>query len=120
MAALTLLAAPAAAQDPAEAGGGLFKSRCASCHSLEPGRNRVGPSLAGVFGRRAGAVDGARYSPAMAASGIVWDAAALDAYLANPRGAVPGTTMPVGLPNERQRAEVVAFLQAAGDAPPSR
>ena len=88
-----------------------FQTRCASCHSTEAGQNRVGPHLSGILGRAAGAVEGARYSAAMKSSGIVWDAQQLDAYLANPRQVVPGTSMPVGLPNAAQRAQVIEYLR---------
>lgn len=88
-----------------------FRTRCASCHSTEAGQNRVGPHLSGILGRVAGAVEGARYSAAMKSSGIVWNAQQLDDYLANPRQVVPGTSMPVGLPNAAQRAQVIEYLR---------
>lgn len=99
-----------AAQDAAE-GERQFRTRCASCHSTEAGQNRVGPHLSGILGRTAGAVEGARYSAAMKSSGIVWDAQRIDAYLANPRQLVPGTSMPVGLPNAGQRGQVIEYLR---------
>lgn len=105
-----VLAQDAAAQDAA-GGERQFRTRCASCHSTEASQNRVGPHLSGVIGRTAGTVDGARYSAAMKESGIVWDARQLDAYLANPRQAIPGTTMPVGLSNAGQRAQVIEYLR---------
>jgi cytochrome c len=90
----------------------LFRARCAACHSLEPGQSRIGPALVGLAGRTAGAVEGARYSSALRDSGLVWNAETLEAFLANPREAVPGTTMAVSLPNAAQRAAVVDFLLA--------
>ncbi|MPZ10508.1 MAG: c-type cytochrome [Kiloniellaceae bacterium] len=69
----------------------LFRARCAACHSLEPGQSRIGPALAGLAGRTAGIVEGARYSSALRDSGLVWNAETLEAFLANPREAVPGT-----------------------------
>ena len=90
----------------------LFRARCAACHSLEPGQSRVGPALVGLAGRTAGTVEGARYSSALRDSGLVWNAETLEAFLANPREAVPGTTMAVSLPNAAQRAAVVDFLLA--------
>lgn len=108
--ALTAVAAPARGA-PAE-GERQFRARCASCHAVEAGQNRIAPHLAGVVGRSAGTVEGARYSAAMKGAGIVWDATTLDAYLANPRQQVPGTSMPVGLPNAGQRAQVIEYLQS--------
>lgn len=102
-------ALPAAAQ--ATGGEALFKSRCAACHSVEAGQNKVGPSLAGVIGRKAGSVPGARYSKALTDTGITWDAAKLDSYIAAPRKLVPGTTMMVAVPDAAQRAAVVAYLK---------
>lgn len=100
---------PAAAQDAA-AGERAFRTRCASCHSVEPGQNRAGPSLAGVVGRKAGSVEGARYSQALRDSGITWDAQSLDGFLADPRGTVPGTSMTLRLADAAQRAAIIAYL----------
>ncbi len=98
----------------ASAGRSLFVQRCAACHSLVAGQNRVGPSLAGVVGRRAGTAPGFRYSPALARSATVWNRKALDGFLTNSSAAVPGNRMPfAGLPNPADRASLVAFL--AGD-----
>ena len=84
---------------------------CASCHSLEPGRNAAGPSLHGVVGRKAGSVPGFRYSAAMEAAGFVWDEASLDAYLAAPQRKVPGNRMGFGgMPDPAARAELIAWL----------
>ncbi|CCV13940.1 cytochrome c family protein [Mesorhizobium sp. STM 4661] len=105
---------PAAASAQQADGERLFRQRCGTCHSLEPGQNRVGPHLSGVVGRTAGSVEGARYSAAMRESGIVWDAQSLDTFLAAPRQMVQGTTMTVGLPNAEQRAAIIAFLEGAG------
>ena len=102
---------PAAARAQG-AGEGLFRQRCASCHVLQPGQNRIGPHLTGLGGRTAGSVEGARYSAAMRSSGLVWDEPTLDRYLANPREVVPGTTMVIAVPNEDQRREIVAYLLA--------
>jgi cytochrome c len=90
----------------------LFRQRCSSCHSLEAGQNRAGPSLAGINGRTAGSAEGARYSPALRNSKIVWNAETLDRFLASPRQFVPGTTMSIGITNEAQRQALVKFLTA--------
>lgn len=110
MVGTTTLLSPSSAQDAA-AGERLFRSRCAACHSVQSGQNRVGPHLAGIVGRQAGAVEGARYSPALRNLGTSWDSEALDRFLANPRAAVQGTTMNVGVPNAGDRADIVAYLR---------
>ena len=95
--------------------------KCQVCHSLEPGKNILGPSLAGIVGRKAGAEPGYSYSPAMKQANIVWDANALDRYLADPQKVVPGNKMPFpGLKTEQDRADVIAFLAAPpGGAQPA-
>lgn len=100
----------AAAGDPAN-GARAFRA-CVACHSLAPGQHRTGPSLAGVVGRKAGAAAGfRRYSPALRASGVVWSAATLDAWLANPQAFIPGNRMTFrSLPDAQARADLVAYL----------
>lgn len=94
----------------AAAGKTVF-ARCAMCHSVALGENRLGPTLAGIVGRKAGAVPGYNYSPAMKNSGVTWTPDALDAYLANPRGKLPGVKMIfAGLPKPEDRANVIAYL----------
>lgn len=84
---------------------------CAACHSVEKGKDGLGPSLAGVFGSKAG-TGSFEFSSAMVGSGLTWDAATLDRYLENPRGVVPGTTMAYnGLKNEAQRKAIVEYLK---------
>ena len=92
-------------------GATLFKQKCGLCHSSQAGQNRVGPSLFGVVGRKAGSVESYNYSDAMKNSGLTWDDATLDSYLAGPRAKVPGTKMTfAGFPNESDRADVIAYL----------
>jgi cytochrome c len=107
------MAAPVAASAQ-EAGDGerLFRQRCAACHALETGQSKAGPHLDGIIGRKAGSVEGARYSRALQASQIVWDEATLDNFLANPRRAVAGTTMTIGVPNADQRKAIIAYLKS--------
>ena len=96
----------------------VFK-KCAVCHSLEPGKNLVGPSLAGVVGRKAGSEPDYDYSPAMKQSGLVWDPATLDSYLADPQKVVPGNKMPFpGLKTDQDRADVIALFSSGGGTPP--
>jgi cytochrome c len=103
------LAAADAQADPA-AGQKVF-GRCAGCHSIKPGENRIGPSLAGVFGRPSGSAEGFNYSPAMKNAHLVWDEATLDKFLANPNAEVHGTRMFVALPSADERRNVIAFLK---------
>ena len=87
---------------------------CAACHALERGVNNVGPSLYGVFERKAGALAEFRYSPALKRSGIVWTAQTLDTFIADPQQAVPANRMPyAGLPDAAGRADLIAYLQKA-------
>ena len=96
-----------------ERGARIFRF-CAACHSLKAGEFRVGPPLAGVIGRRAGAVAGYRYSKALRHSGIVWNATTLDAWLANPKMFVPGNRMRFsGIRNDGVRADLIGFLETA-------
>jgi cytochrome c2 len=69
---------------------------CKACHSIEPGKNGIGPSLAGVFGAKAGVVPGFEFSDAMKNSGLTFNQATLERYLTDPRGVVPGTKMAFG------------------------
>ena len=96
-----------------EEGKRIFRL-CSVCHSLKPGEIRVGPSLAGLFGRRAGSVQSFRYSMALKNATVVWDEKTLDAWLANPRKLVPGNRMLfLGLRKGEHRADVIAFLKQA-------
>lgn len=104
-----------ACADPS--GEAVFKRNCAICHSTEPDHNRLGPSLAGVVGRRSGAVPNFNYSSANKNSGIVWTQEKLDAYLANPQGVVPGTTMLFpGVKNDADRHALIDFLASLSDS----
>ncbi|HLZ67409.1 MAG TPA: c-type cytochrome [Aliidongia sp.] len=85
-------------------------SRCAACHAAEPGKNRIGPSLAGVVGRSAGGVPDYSYSTAMKNAHLTWDAATIDRFLANPQSVVRGTKMFVDVPDATARANVIAYL----------
>ena len=106
---LFVLQQPAGAQDAA-AGKQLF-TQCSVCHSID-GSNGVGPSLLGVFGRKAGSVSGFRYSRAMKNANIAWDDNTLEAYLADPQKLIPGNLMPFsGLSDPKQRADVIAYLK---------
>ena len=101
-----------AAADPAS-GEKLFKAKCALCHAVEPGKNKIGPSLAGIVGRPSGSVTGFKYSPANLAANVTWDEATLDKYLIDPKAMIKGTTMPFpGDKNDAERADLVAYLKS--------
>lgn len=102
------------AADGAEAGEKAFKKYCASCHTVDAGKNRVGPSLHGILGRPAGQVAGFKYSDANATSGAVFDEKYLDVYLTDTKAAIPGTKMVFGgVKNEQERKDLIEFLKAA-------
>jgi cytochrome c len=111
---IALLAAcgPAAAQD-AVAGAAAFQGYCGACHSVDkPARNKLGPSLVGVVGRKAGTTSGYSYSAAMKAYGQAWTPANLDRFLAAPVQAVPNTKMGfVGVKDAAKRANLIAYLK---------
>lgn len=94
-------------------GAQLFRA-CAACHSLTPDRNMTGPSLAGIWDRKAGSLSSfERYSPALKASGITWNEKSLDAWLTSPAGFIPDNHMTfAGITNVKQRGDVIAFLKA--------
>ena len=104
---------------PAYAGGDLARGEahfreCAACHKLAAGANEVGPSLHGLFSRKAGELGDFRYSPAMKRSGINWTAETLDQYLADPQAFIPANRMPyAGMSNAADRADLIAYLQKA-------
>jgi cytochrome c len=95
-----------------ETGKAVFRQTCGICHDAAPDRNRVGPSLFGVVGRKAGSVPGFHYSEANRNSHLSWDPTALDRYLENPRGVIPGTLMFFpGLKDAQKRQDVIAYLE---------
>lgn len=102
--------------DP-QAGRRIF-TRCQTCHVIEEGVNRNGPSLHGIIGREAGTVEGFRYSDANANSGVTWTEETLFEYLENPRAFIPGTIMAFpGLRSEQDRADVIAYIKVNGGDP---
>jgi glucose/arabinose dehydrogenase/cytochrome c2 len=114
-----LVPAIVAAQDlpagDAARGAAYFQISCAVCHSPVLGPNHTaimkqGPSLVGVVGRAAGSSPHFNYTKAMRGAGLTWDAATLNRFLANPMGVLPGTTMPMPVPDAGSRADVIAYL----------
>ena len=110
-----------AAQTPSEGQprGSKAYQVCAACHSLESGRNLTGPSLANLFGRKAGTVPNfQRYSEALKRSDIVWDKQTLDAWLRDPAKFIPGNDMVFpGIPSDAVRRDLIAFLKTADSKP---
>ncbi|MGH6777721.1 MAG: c-type cytochrome [Bradyrhizobium sp.] len=88
---------------------------CAACHSLEPGRSMTGPSLSGIWNRKAGSLASfPRYSSALKSSGVVWNDKTLDEWIKDPQHLVPGNDMTfAGIKNDQQRADLLAFLKQA-------
>jgi cytochrome c len=116
-AALTavLVSSPACAQRDSVARGERDFRVCAPCHSLEPDRNMTGPSLAGLWGRKAGSLPSfERYSDAVKSSGIFWDDRSLDVWLTDPDRMIPENEMPFnGIKNPQNRTDLLAFLKEA-------
>ncbi len=87
-------------------------AQCSSCHTIRPGANAVGPSLFGLFGQKAGAVEGYAYTDANRNSGLTWDEATLDTYLTAPMKMVPGTKMIfAGVADPAKRQAIIDFLK---------
>ncbi len=111
--ALVTAAGAARAGGDAARGEKLYED-CAACHSIERGVNGVGPTLYGIFGRKAGELDDYRYSPALKRSGIIWTEGTLDTFIADSQATVPANRMPyAGMLNAADRADLIAYLQKA-------
>ncbi len=108
----TLALGPASAADLA-AGKVAFR-KCLACHALEEGQNKIGPSLYGLFGRKAGSAAKFNYSKANRDSGVVWTEATLDTYLIDPAKFIPNTKMVFpGIKKASERADLIAYLKEA-------
>lgn len=122
LAALLVVAAPAGAESALEARlaaanlkrGQLLYMVCKACHEVEAGLpHKVGPNLHGMFGQRAGAAQGFKYTDALAKSGITWTPETMDAWLKQPGALVPGNGMAfAGIANDADRASLIAWLMA--------
>jgi cytochrome c len=103
----------AAAEEEGDAGKIAFNNSCRTCHSFKAGDNRLGPTLHGVVGRKAGSVEGYQFSSAMQSSGLTWDEANLDKFIANPDTVVHGNAMKPfgGIADASERAMIVSYLK---------
>ena len=109
-AAIAALLVPAAhAEGDAAAGKALYAARCAACHSVQ--FNGVGPTHKNLIGRRAGTAPGFAYSPALQASTVVWSQDTLSRWLSDPEKFIPGQRMFISIPDAKERADIVAYLQ---------
>jgi cytochrome c len=112
IAAIGIGTSAASAQDKAKQGEAVFKRTCGACHTVEIGKNRIGPSLAGVVGRKAGSAEGFKYSDPMAKSGVTWTEENLNKYIADPKGFIPGNKMVfTGIKKEDERHAVIDYLE---------
>lgn len=109
---LASLAPVAAAQEESEEGKAAFNNSCRTCHSFKAGDNRLGPSLHGIVGRKAGSMEGFAFSSAMRSSGITWDASNLDQFIENPEKVVHGNGMKPfgGIADAGDRKKIVDYL----------
>ncbi len=112
---LTVIHAGSASAQDAAAGERIF-AQCRTCHQIgETAKNAIGPNLNGLFGRKAGSVEGYSYSNAYKALDKTWSEENFTVYIKDPRGVTPGTKMVyAGLKDETQIANLVAFLKQYG------
>ncbi len=110
---VTLALSPTMVQAQDVAAGERVFSQCRACHQVGPtAKNAVGPVLNGLFGRKAGTVEGYNYSPANKNSGITWDEAIFSDYIKDPRAKIPGTKMVyAGLKDEQRIKDLIAYLK---------
>jgi cytochrome c len=100
------------AGDPA-AGQKVF-NKCKTCHEVDQAKNKVGPQLVGIFGRKAGSVADFKYSDAMKNSGVTWDETTIAQYAKDPKGFIPGNKMVfVGLKSDQEVTDLIAYLKQA-------
>jgi cytochrome c len=110
---LAALAALGGDKDDAVAGRTAFEKRCTGCHALD--HEKTGPRLAGVVGRRAGAIPAFPYSDAVKNAGLVWNETNLDKWLTDPESLIPDNDMTFRLDNRAERAAIIAFLKSTSN-----
>ena len=107
----TMVAAEARADGDAAKGKRVF-NKCKTCHELTTEKNKIGPNLVGIIGRKSGSVAGFKYSSAMQNAGITWDEKTIDAYIADPKKYIPGNKMVLApIKNEDQREDLIAYIK---------
>jgi cytochrome c len=104
---------PESEKGDAKRGQTVFEKRCAGCHSLD--EDKEGPRLRGIYGKKAGSVSTFKYSDALKASNITWDAPSLDQWMADPDKIVPNSDMFFRVPRAGERTDVIAYLQTLSD-----
>lgn len=119
MSAMLIGATIAIAQEgatPDKDGQVIFNNACRTCHTVKPGDNRLGPTLAGVVGAKSGAQEGFNYSSALKGGSITWDEGTLDKFITNPESVAPGHNMKpyTGMTNAEDRAKIISFLKSGG------
>jgi len=114
--AIAALAAVPAGAAAAMDGQQAFNNNCRTCHTVKEGDNRLGPSLFGIVGRKAGSLPGYRFSPSLQQSGINWDEASLDKFIADPEQLVSGNAMKPygGVSDAAQRQAIIDYLKEQG------
>lgn len=115
--AIVMLALLPLAQAQAQSDGDgqlLFNNACRTCHTVKDGDNRLGPNLHALIGRKAGSLGNYGYSESMAKSGVTWDKATLDRFIANPDAVISGNNMKPygGISSAQDRAKIIAYLEA--------
>ncbi|MBS0269577.1 MAG: c-type cytochrome [Proteobacteria bacterium] len=100
-----------------EASQEAFNNNCRTCHSWKKGDNRLGPSLHGVVGRKAGSAEGFAFSETLKRSGVTWDEDSLDRFIANPEGLIPNNNMKpfTGIADAGTRKKIIDFLKSNPD-----
>ena len=113
-AALSIVAYDGSTRAQDDPGQVLFNNSCRTCHTVKEGDNRLGPTLAGVVGRKAGSLPDYAFSDSLKKSGVVWDEASLDRFIENPEAVAPGNAMKpyTGVSSPEDRAAIIAYLKS--------